>query len=178
MYQIEEHRHRFAAWAAGRAASVNRCRFTVEQARMIIETIELHESAKSIVNMPSPELFDVQHRQWRAKAIETASGMDIPMTHGVAAKLINIYLKSILVCAGHHDDPRGMVIHPPIDSLFLNDLYERNVAGLSALWNTTRNIKWSKLNSDQYEAVIKGIKTAIGSNRGLWCIEQYWRGYQ
>lgn len=178
MYTIEEHRHRFAVWAAGRAASVKGYRFTVEQARKIIEATELHELAKNIVNMPSPESFDEQHRQWRAKAIMTATTLGIPMTHGVAAKLINIYLKSIIVCAGYHDHPRGMAIHPPIDKLLLDALYESNVAGLRALWKTARTIRWSKLNSEQYEAVIKGMRTVLGNNKGLWCIEQHWCGHQ
>lgn len=177
MYSIEEHRHRFASWAAGRGASVKGCRFTVEQAKRIIEATTLHELARTIINMPSPESFDNFHRQWRLKAIEMAATMGLPMTHGVAAKLINIYLKSTLVIAGHHDDPRAGAIHPPIDSLLLDALYEGNVAGLRALWNTTRTIRWSKLNSEQYEAVIEGIRTASGSKRTLWCIEKYWRGY-
>ena len=32
-YSIELHKHRFAAWAAGRAVNVNGCRFTVEQGK-------------------------------------------------------------------------------------------------------------------------------------------------
>lgn len=36
-YTIEEHRHRFAAWAAGWAASVKGCRFTVEIGRRLLE---------------------------------------------------------------------------------------------------------------------------------------------
>ena len=37
MYSIIEHKHRFASWAAGRAANVKGCRFTVEQGKKIIE---------------------------------------------------------------------------------------------------------------------------------------------
>lgn len=36
-YTIDEHRHRFAAWAASRAASVINCRFSVEQGKKILE---------------------------------------------------------------------------------------------------------------------------------------------
>lgn len=42
-YDILEHRHRFAAWAASRAASVKGCRFSAEQGKAVLE----HGSARS-----------------------------------------------------------------------------------------------------------------------------------
>jgi hypothetical protein len=42
-YSIETHRHRFAAWAASRAASVNACRFPVEHGKKIIELAGIME---------------------------------------------------------------------------------------------------------------------------------------
>ncbi|MBE0440175.1 MAG: hypothetical protein IBX57_10550 [Gammaproteobacteria bacterium] len=47
-YSIEEHKHRFAAWAAARAANVNGCRFTVEQGKDILEKASMNSVAKSI----------------------------------------------------------------------------------------------------------------------------------
>jgi hypothetical protein len=44
-------------------------------------------------------------------------------THGIAAKLVNVYLKSVFVCGGRHDHPRVRALHPPIDSLLLDALY-------------------------------------------------------
>jgi hypothetical protein len=41
-YYILEHRHKFAAWADSRAASVNGCRFTVIQGKTIIENANLN----------------------------------------------------------------------------------------------------------------------------------------
>lgn len=64
-YDIEEHKHRFAAWAAGRAASVKRCRFTVEQAKAIIEAVGLHRFIENPGTLPAPAAVDVQHRLWR-----------------------------------------------------------------------------------------------------------------
>jgi hypothetical protein len=61
-YNIDEHQHRFAAWAAGRVASVKGCRFTVEQAAQILDQVDF--------NLPSPDEFDAQHRDWRSKVIE------------------------------------------------------------------------------------------------------------
>jgi len=41
-YSIDEHKHRFAAWAAGRAASVIGCRFPVEEGKAILEKAEMN----------------------------------------------------------------------------------------------------------------------------------------
>jgi hypothetical protein len=68
-------------------------------------------------------------------------------------------------------------IHPPIDSILLDELYKQNVGNLRDEWNLVRKIRWSKLNSDQYERVINAIKRVV-PNGGLWRIEQYWRGFQ
>lgn len=40
-YTIEEHKHRYAAWAASRASSVTGCRFSVSQGKSLIEKIKI-----------------------------------------------------------------------------------------------------------------------------------------
>ena len=40
-YDINEHKHRFSAWAESRAASTMGCRFSVRVGKQIIETIGL-----------------------------------------------------------------------------------------------------------------------------------------
>ncbi|MFZ0254059.1 MAG: hypothetical protein WAN46_00075, partial [Gammaproteobacteria bacterium] len=121
-YSIDEHRHRFAAWAAGRAASVKGCRFTVKKAKDILESVGLRALVSTPKNLPYPECFDAEHRAWRQKIIERAG--EPRFTHGIAAKLINVYLKSAFVCGGYHEHPRVRAIHPPIDGLLLRELSE------------------------------------------------------
>ncbi len=177
-YSIEEHKHRFATWAAGRAANVNGCRFTVKQGKQILETANLNEVARSIDNLPQPNNFDTQHREWRNSIIQAAQQLQLPFTHGVAAKLINIYLKSIFVCSGSHEDPRVKAIHPPIDSVLLDALYNQNIGGRFNEWQSARRARWSKLNSEQYENVICAIRQTIPVGNGLWKIEKHWQGFQ
>jgi hypothetical protein len=102
-YSITEHKHRFAAWAAGSAASVIGCRFKVEDGEKIIKESGLMNVAMNIDNLPDPREFDLSHREWRKNAIQIAKTLNLSFTHGVAAKLINIYLKSVYVC--------GKIIH-------------------------------------------------------------------
>lgn len=176
-YTIEEHRHRFAAWAAGTAASVKGCRFSVEQGKAILEDADLHLLLHDPANLPNPVDVDITHRAWRNKVIATAQRHGLNLTHGVAAKLINIYFKAGFVCAGHHNDARVQALHPPIDSVLLRELSEQDLGDRRHVWNEARRIRWSRFNSGQYEKVIKSIR-ALQNNAPMWTVEQYWRGYQ
>jgi hypothetical protein len=177
LYTIEEHKHRFSAWAAGRAANVNGCRFTVEQAKAILETAALNQLLADPNKLPSPQDTDALHRKWRNGVIVAARNHKLDFTHGVAAKLINIYLKAGFVCGGHHTHVRVQALHPPIDSVLLDELSAQNVGGFRCTWNEARRIRWSKFNSEQYETVITHIRASM-PNQAMWNVEQYWRGYQ
>ena len=95
----------------------------------------------------------------------------------MAAKLLNVYLKSAFVCGGYQGHPRIKALHPPIDSVLLKTLCDENIGELRAEWLKARRIRWSKLNAEQYEAIISAIQRAIPDG-ALWKVEQYWRGYQ
>lgn len=177
-YTIEDHKHRYAAWAASRAASTKTCRFTVLQGKNIVEAVGLNALIQNPDLLPLPEDIDASHRKWREAAITAAKTKDLTgFGHGVAAKLINVYLKGAFVCAGHEGHANVAALHPPIDSLLLDELYENNVSGLKKEWAEARKIRWSKLNSEQYESAITAIRMSMGAEP-LWKIESYWRGYQ
>jgi hypothetical protein len=179
-YTIEEHKHRFAAWAAGRAANVNGCRFSVEQAKEILETSRINQLIADPNNLPLPENIDTCHREWRNRIITAAGNSGLNFTHGVAAKLINIYLKASFVCGGHHAHPRVQALHPPIDSVLLDELYSQRNGEIGLrrnVWREARRIRWSKFDSQQYENVISNIRASM-PNQALWEVEQFWRGYQ
>ena len=176
-YDIEEHKHRFAAWAAGRAASVKGCRFTVEQAKVIIEAVGLRRCIEDPGTLPAPAAVDAQHRIWRQSVIEEASRLGLTFTHGVAAKLINIYLKAALVCGGNHQHERIGCLHPPIDKVLLDELKRQNVGGLRRQWGTFSKTGWSNFDSGTYEEVIRSIRASI-PHSPLWEIEGHWQGHQ
>ena len=177
-YSIHEHKHRFSAWAASRAATVTGCRFSVQQGRTILEDAGLNDLLVRPARLPTPPNIDATHREWRTAVVVAARRQGLTFTHGVAAKLINIYLKAGYVCGGKDDDPRVQALHPPIDSLLLEELYRNDVGGLRREWSQARKIRWSKFTSAQYETVIANIRSALGANVPLWHIEKYWRGYQ
>ena len=177
-YTIDEHKHRFSAWAASRAASVTNYRFSVLVGRKIIEKIEFMDfaanpdSAQVVV-----EQFDQMHQQWREQAIEAAHERGKNFSHGIAAKLINVYLKGMIVCGGFYDHPIAACLHPPIDELLLKELYVNDIGGLRNTWSKARKQRWSNFDSQQYEDVISAIRQAM-SGSPLWQIEQHWRGFR
>ena len=177
-YSIEEHKHRYSAWAASRAASTITSRFSVLQGKRIIENIGLNQLIARPELLPSPKTINAIHRRWREDAIRAAVDEGLEgFSHGVAAKLINVYFKGTFVCAGHDQHVNVAALHPPIDSVLLNALYKENVGELRDDWAIARGIRWSKLNSDQYEHLIANITNVMG-NRPLWEIEEFWRGHQ
>lgn len=176
-YTIEQHRHLYAAWAASRGASVLGCRFKVRQGRQMLEACGFVPDLARPNQLPASETVDQQHRLWRVAAIKNARRDSIAVTHGVAAKLINLYLKCRFVCGGYHDHSRVRSLHPPIDSVMLKAFIQRDVGGFRLRWRQLLNLRWSKFSSEQYEEAIDLIRQSL-NGEPLWKIEEYWQGNQ
>jgi hypothetical protein len=177
-FAIEEHKHRFAVWVAGRAASRRTERFSVAQGKQILEAIGLNRDLAHPGQLPSPGRMDVAHRQWRLKAIKVADGLGLrKFTHGIAAKLINMYCKSRFVCGGFHEHPSVAALHLPVDAVLLDTLAKGEFGGEPTLWHDAAKKRWSKFDSADYELVIQAIRRGL-AGRPLWLIEEHWRGYQ
>lgn len=176
-YTITEHRHRFAAWAASRAASVKGCRFSVEDGARILESAGFDISLKSPGQLPSPDRIDEVHRQWRSRVIADANDRGHFFSHGVAAKLINCYLKSRFVCGGEEGHPHVSALHPPVDRLLLTALSSSADPSIRRHWRDLGKPSWSNFDSATYEIVIELIRATVGT-APMWMIEEYWRGHQ
>lgn len=192
-YTLVEHRHRFAAWAAGRAAGTKNCRFRVEEGCRLLDSTDIPDYAADWEGAAeTPDAFDARHRQWRerivAQALEKGIGANSgSFTHGVAAKLINVYLKSMIVCAvapSLKEAPaRAGIVHPPIDRLLLEALGK--LAKAEALtpkrgrnhWQNYAALGWSNFTSDHYEEVIGAIRM-FANGQPLWLVEEHWVGHQ
>lgn len=179
-YLIEEHRHRLAAWAAATAASASKlCRFEVVQGVAILEACGFTPTFSTPTHLPADaQALAQEHRVWREKAIAKAGELGLAgFTDGVAAKLINCYLKVIFVCGDHVSHPSVAILHPPIDRILLENLEKFNIGGKRTKWREFKSIGWSKFNSKQYEEVISEIIKII-SGEPLWKIERHWTGHQ
>jgi len=176
-FDLEEHKHRFAVLVAGRGASTITVRFPVEKGKSILERIGLDHDFAHPDQLPLPSEIDVTHRQWRQKAIKVARRLGLPFTHGIAAKLINIYCKSRFVCGGFHEHPSVAALHPPIDAVLLAALAEEDFGGERTVWREARQKGWSNFDSGDYEQVIQAMRRGL-AGKPLWLIEEYWRGHQ
>lgn len=116
-YDINQHNHRFAAWSAARAASVKEARFDVKTGRRALEDVGLEVALCAPQQLPHHTAVDEWHREKRGAVITAFARVGIGCTHGVAAKLINVYLKARFVCGGHAAHPSVDALHPPIDEL-------------------------------------------------------------
>lgn len=177
-YSINDHKHRVAAWGAATAARASKlCRFSVMDGRQILEAAGF-TALFTVANLPVPNQLDKRHTAWRHTVITEAAKMNLTFTHGVAAKLINSYLKNRFVCGGHHTDKRVKALHPPIDAVLLHALAEANFRDRAQEWRKFHDLRWSKFDSDTYQAVIDLIRGSLSASEPLWKIEQHWRGYQ
>jgi len=169
-YSSVRYQHLFGAWAAGRAASVKGCRFKVSVGRAILEAVGFTPNFSQPEQLPAPAELDRLHRDWRTAAVAGATRKGLTFTHGVAANLINVYLKCRF--AGHYGNERVAALHPPIDDELLKALINRNVGGLTKDWRRVRRWRWSKFTSEQYECVIALIRQSL-KDGPLWSIEEY-----
>jgi hypothetical protein len=182
-YDIYEHIHRFAAWAASRAASTKGHRFTVCDGNVILTKAKLREVLCGDQPFPEPEQMDAQHRKWRKAIIREAKRVksDADFNDGIAAKLINVYLKAGLVTLENSGSRKIKALHPPIDRELLHCLEIKNESvnhDRAGLWRDFKNIGWSNFTSSEYEDVIRAIRNELGSESRLWIIEKYWPGFQ
>lgn len=180
------HRYKFAAWAAARAASSSKsARLKVKFASQLLRSVPgLYHLALGTEWLPPRSAFDEEHHRWCCAIIDAAASDEArPMfiSYGVAAKLVNCYLKALFLSqfgVPSEDDFDGKIdaIHPPIDRLLLKDLTAKNVGGHKGEWLALYTKGWSNFDHADYVAAIKLIRDATDGR--LWAIEAYWTGYQ
>jgi len=175
-YGIHQHQHRFAAWAAARAASTTNRRFAVSVGESWLVAVGLHAGLQ-IEQLPeTAEAFDVWHRNLRGALIRASDGA---LSHGQAAKLLNCYLKARFITSFSTGLPAASVAHPPIDRLLLSKILEAGILEFdrARAIRKLREAAWSNWNSDEYEEAIH-ILRSINPDEPFWMIEQYWPGYK
>ncbi|MCY4313856.1 MAG: hypothetical protein OXD44_09230, partial [Gammaproteobacteria bacterium] len=148
----------------------------------------------------SSDDFDEWHRGKREVICDLSAeqNRNTPtFTHGVAAKLINVYMKALFLgsvqdCMQEKNRKKQNLIHPPVDRQLLMKIKKRknfkkvkacagshDVEFLSQ-YPTQFNgvgIPWTGLNSGQYDSIIEAF-LHITRYHGLWTIEEYWPGHQ
>lgn len=121
-YDHSEYRHRFAVWAGALAAQ--RGFTTIERLWDALESTDVRVLMESPEGLNiEPAVFDDKHRTWCRQIVSHLNVQKIEgATYGRAAKLIGVYLKSMVVIAVGSSSRLAKVAHPPIDRVGLKNL--------------------------------------------------------
>lgn len=204
--------------AATAASQVKTFRFRVETGRKLIELgAGQHEppnESKFLKTIRSIQVFTAQSQfdDWHTTVIENMLGNShlqgvldeenkrkqktkatfildqSNFTYGIAAKLLNCYLKAFYLES--LESGFGRLIHPPIDRLLFQGLVEedegreffvfqkfvdeRHLSGYPKL------PAWTSLDKIAYIAIVSRIKLYLENSEieSLWQIEEAWKGHQ
>lgn len=172
-YNLFEHRHRFAAWAAARAAQ--RGLTSVEILCQALDDSTIKQFVRDHFEEPiTAEEFQKLHCKWCKKIVNSLkrNGVkDVPF--GRAAKLVGVYLKSMIVVGPHSDADLAKVVHPPVDRLLLQEL-ARHVLGERR--KTFRKTAWTELSEDDYYQLIHQLRQEVPESEPFWHLERHWKG--
>jgi len=158
-YTIQEHRHRFAVWTAGRAVARD---FTSAQyVEKAIKAAGLREAIETDRAFKDQNAFDEWHcvrckkilAYWEPFSLntfeksKTDKGVKSP-SFGRAAKVIAIYLKTMIGLGEVDAHPMQKHMHPPIDRILLDNMR-------TELGYTIKELpKWTQLTDEQYADVL------------------------
>jgi hypothetical protein len=174
-YDLFQHRHNFAVWAAARAVQRGWGGASTRVLQAALEQCGAREFAmnpNSIV--PTKDAFNKKHAQWCASILEQLGnrGLSQDCSFGRAAKLVAVYLKSMIVVGGFDDLPVAALIHPPIDRKLLQNMaHEFSHNRAASGW---AKCNWTKLDKKKYYRLVDQLTSAAAKSPPLWMIEEYW----
>ena len=171
-YSHFQHRHNFAVWCAARAVQRN---FT--KTPILKKALELSGVVEFINNGDerqylSQQDFDTLHECWCDSILfYWEKGKVKGASYGRAAKLLAVYIKSMIVvqqvtCCFSD------VAHPPIDRIILHNISKDKKISHphKEKWKKT---KWTQLNKTEYMQLIADFRQIFNA-KPLWVIEKYW----
>ena len=172
-YELFTHRHNFAVWAAARATQRGFTDVPKLRDALIAAGIQRF-LPDSVVLDTDCDRFEHLHRSWCRSVCAhlTARGV-ANVTFGRAAKLVAIYLKSMVITAGFAYTQLGRCIHPPIDRRLLQALAADPVHDPEqrTLWRQTN---WTQLTEDEYYNLVRQLRSILPGEIPFWMLEEYW----
>jgi hypothetical protein len=116
--------------------------------------------------------FRTLHEGWCRSIVQSLEGSHTKATFGRAAKLVAVYLKSMVVLV-RPDTALARVCHPPFDSILL-----RNVARAPSVHSphkhTWSKVRWTKLDEMSYYNLVSQLCAIIPDGEPFWKLEQFW----
>lgn len=197
-YTSDLHKHRVACWAASRAASVPfRYTFRVStgrdwlhaglriasadaQAREVQEHKFVLAINKAVERIHSRDSFDDWHHRVVTELLRSsATIVGRRASYGVAAKLLNVYLKLYFLrqISGSKVGEKFSHFHPPLDSIMIKRF--QRLEGAQDTEIVDLSPAWSTFGAENYRATIDVMRRFAGrTGHPLWKIEAYWTGFR
>ncbi len=170
-YDEFTHKHNFAVWAAARAAQ--RGFTTVDNLKNALCECGVKEYVMPGKSRKEDQLeYDRMHKQWCDRIIDFLEESGVAnVTYGRAAKLIGVYIKSMVVMPAL-DSGIAKIAHPPVDRILLQNLSkdEQIEHPRKKEWF---KIAWTQLNETDYFQLIDQLREVVGSEP-FWKLEEYW----
>jgi len=172
-YDLFEHRHRFSVWAAARATQ--RGFTTVDNLRDALQSTDIaHFVRKHVTDRIDANGFAIRHGKWCDNIVEFLLDAGIQnVSFGRAAKLVAVYLKSMVVVGPYANSSLAQVAHPPIDRLLLQALSRLEDLPREAR-RIFRTTNWTDLKREEYYALIERIRVSVPDLNPFWHLERYW----
>lgn len=172
-YSLFTHRHNFAVWAAARASQR---RFTnVSTLKAALEASELPLAVQDRSKWPvSADQFDFFHRLYCNRITDHLRSANVAnVFYGRAAKLVAVYLKSMVVVSDHVGLAFAAIIHPPVDRTLLQNL-ARDRRFTQQFRRHWRTVNWTSLSETEYFVLIEEFRRNELHKPAFWMIERYW----
>lgn len=173
-YSLIVHRHRFAAWAAARAAQR---KLTGASVGVLVRALECagfpQAVVKTVCGMSSAQEYDDFHRAASRKIVEFLTRLGVEATYGRAAKLVAVYLKSMVICGPFAGLAVSALIHPPLDRVLLTTI-ARNQDAPPSLRRLCGATAWTHLTEAEYFGLIAAIRECGYDRPAFWMLERYW----
>lgn len=177
MYDIHRHKHNYAIWTASRAWNRKLKGGDLALAQQLIEVAGLE-------NVRGPDDIGADVDAWLQEKmrliVDYAGQNQIPgINYGRAQKLVNIYLKTKLICGGFETHPKVSLLHPPLDRELFDGLRrvfrEQKTSDAAAAFADAQKAcsSWTNFELQDYLAHIRAIKLFM-DGRPLWMVEEHW----
>jgi hypothetical protein len=174
-YSIMEHRHRFAVWAAARASQRKWKGASVD----ILGEALGHCGIVKFVRRAEVENLDREHfrelhRAWCRSVADYLTQRGVKdATFGRAAKLVAVYLKSMIVLGPASGTDLARVAYPPVDRILLQGV--ANCLGVDSIHKQAwRKANWTQLSEEQYYCLIDQLRATLAASEPFWVLEKFW----
>jgi hypothetical protein len=172
-YTLFTHRHRFAAWAAARAAQ--RGFTTVANLVDALEASGVVEFVRAVGSRRvSEKQLDKAYSLWCGRIVAHLKRRRVKnVTFGRAAKLVAVCLKAMIVIGPGARAPVARVVHPPIDRILLRGL-ARDPGIPRPIRREWAGLNWTTLDKRGYSRLIRQLRDCLDKGEPMWHLESYW----